>query len=112
GLSLRVSGAAGGREARRSWTLHYRHAGKQRRLTLGHYPALTLAAARDAATEAHRLLAAGIDPAEAKAVKRQPDTVERVAELYVARALEAKGRSARHVAETRRIFAKYVLPAW
>ena len=44
------------------WHLAYRYQGKQKKLALGAYPVVTLAAARDRRTEAKRLLAAGTDP--------------------------------------------------
>jgi len=46
GLALRVS-----HTGRKSWTLHYSHAGGRKRLTLGRYPALSLADARTRADE-------------------------------------------------------------
>ena len=46
----------------RRWFWKYRFAGKEKRLALGVYPAVSLKAARDAATEARKLLGAGDDP--------------------------------------------------
>lgn len=48
------------------WHLAYRYQGKQKKLALGAYPVVTLAAARDRRTEAKRLLAAGTDPGQQK----------------------------------------------
>jgi integrase len=48
------------------WFLKYFFAGKESRLALGVYPAITLAAARDKAREAKKQLAEGIDPNDAK----------------------------------------------
>lgn len=47
----------------KSWFIRYRHGGKTRYLTLGHYPHTGVAAARQRAREALALLDAGIDPA-------------------------------------------------
>lgn len=67
GLYLELTAAGG-----RYWRLKYRHGGKEKRLALGVYPAVSLKAARDATTEARKLLAAGDDPgAQRKAAKAQ-----------------------------------------
>lgn len=48
------------------WRWKYRYAGKEKRLALGAYPAVGLAAARKARDAARTQLAAGIDPSGAK----------------------------------------------
>ena len=48
------------------WRLAYRFGGKQKTLCLGQYPAVTLAAAREAKRDALQLLSKGIDPAAQK----------------------------------------------
>ena len=68
------------------WQYGYRFGGKQRLLSLGSYPTVTLAGARDAHMEARRKLAAGIDPAAEKKAERrtaQGDTFEDVAKLWL-----------------------------
>ena len=57
----------------RSWAVRYRHAGKPRKATLGAFPALTLADARDAARAALRAAAEGADPAGEKVAKRKAE---------------------------------------
>jgi len=52
--------------------LAYRFAGKQKLLALGAYPAVSLAAARQRAMKAKRLLTEGIDPAERERLKSWP----------------------------------------
>lgn len=59
GLALRVG------KQRKSWTLHLTANGVRRRLTLGLYPAMSLAAARTRALT----IAQGGDPAEAETFK-------------------------------------------
>ena len=55
GLSLRVTA-----KNARTWTVFYRNKnGRQKRLTLGRYPAVKLVDARDLAREAHRNVAHG-----------------------------------------------------
>ncbi|MCZ6608217.1 MAG: Arm DNA-binding domain-containing protein [Alphaproteobacteria bacterium] len=51
-------------KGRKSWVLIYRTRGRQRRFTIGRYPALTLAEAREEARTALHAIETGIDPAE------------------------------------------------
>lgn len=48
------------------WWLRYRFGGKEKTLSLGQYPLVSLRQAREWAHDARRLLAAGSDPGEAK----------------------------------------------
>lgn len=50
----------------RYWRMKYRYAGKEKLLSIGVYPEVSLAEARDKRNEAKRLLAAGDDPSEVK----------------------------------------------
>lgn len=65
-MYLEVSPAGG-----KYWRLKYRFAGKEKRLALGVYPDVPLAAARARRDEARRKLAAGIDPGEAKKAEKR-----------------------------------------
>jgi len=67
GFGMRVS-----KSGTKSFMLVYRHRGLSRRLTLGRYPVLTLAAARDAAIDALRQIRDGIDPMLEKKRARDP----------------------------------------
>ena len=58
GLFLLVTPAGG-----KLWRLKYRHGGKERGLSLGIYPAVSLADARKGRDQARRLLVSGLDPA-------------------------------------------------
>lgn len=49
------------------WWFRYRFGGKEKTLALGEYPIRTLLSAREAATDARRLLQNGIDPMQLKA---------------------------------------------
>jgi integrase len=54
------------------WAYRYRYLGKEKTLSLGVYPEVTLAEARQKLADARKLVADGQDPSEArKAVKRQ-----------------------------------------
>ena len=52
------------------WRLKYRFVGKEKRLALGIYPAVSLADARKGRDNARRLLAQGIDPGEYRKIEK------------------------------------------
>ncbi|EFK95091.1 phage integrase family protein, partial [sediment metagenome] len=65
GLYLEISPAGG-----KWWRLKYRFGGKEKRLSLGTYPEVSLQKARERRESARKLLADGVDPGEhRKAVK-------------------------------------------
>lgn len=84
GLYLAVSTAGS-----RLWRLKYRFAGREKVLSIGAYPAVTLAQAREKRDEAKALLAQGGDPSQAKQdAKRENEkeagnTFRMIAEEYV-----------------------------
>ena len=96
GLYLELTPAGG-----RYWRLKFRHTGKEKRLALGVYPEIGLKQARDLATQARKLLAAGVDPSaqrkadKAKAEHEAVNTLEAVALAWI------DHQSARWTAETR-----------
>jgi len=61
----------------------YRSGGIKRRLTLGTYPAISLAAAREQAADALRAVAHGGDPATSKKSAREADTFAELSEEYL-----------------------------
>ncbi|MCF7528662.1 tyrosine-type recombinase/integrase [Neisseria lisongii] len=61
GLYLAVTPSGG-----KLWRLKYRIDGKEKLLSIGKYPAVSLVEAREAADNARKSIAAGIDPAAAK----------------------------------------------
>ena len=61
GMYLEVSPAGG-----KLWRMKYRIDGKEKRLSFGIYPDVSLKDAREKRDEARRLLAQGVDPGEAK----------------------------------------------
>lgn len=94
GLALRVSPAGG-----KSWTIRYRlHDGRQRRLTIGPYPALSLAEARTLAQQSIGEVAKGADPASTKqaaaasARSRRARTVDDLVRDYFADAEAGRHR--------------------
>lgn len=66
GLFLHISPSGG-----KWWRLAYRYTGKQKLLSLGTYPAVSLADARQRRDEAKKLLAHGVDPAENRKATKQ-----------------------------------------
>lgn len=78
GLAVRVPS-----HGPKTWSLRYRIGRQQRRLTLGGYPVLSLADARQRAKEALKLVSAGADPAELKQERRDADTVGDFAKTYI-----------------------------
>ncbi|MBP2291067.1 tyrosine-type recombinase/integrase [Azospirillum rugosum] len=101
-------------ERRKTWFIIYRFGGKQKRLTLGHFPELLLGPAREAAGKALELVEAGKDPADekasAQAVAAAPvETFGTAAEDFLSK------HAARHHKrpdQTRWFLDKYVLPKW
>jgi integrase len=89
GLALRVSPTA------KSWAFHFTTAaGKRARLTLGPFPAITLAGARGLAIEAQAAVQAGQDPRTYKAAAM---TVATLVENYLAKHVRPNLRSAKQV---------------
>jgi Arm DNA-binding domain/Phage integrase central domain len=94
GLVLRVTS-----DGFRSFAVRYRIDGRQRRLTLGRYPIVSLANARKRGRETLGKVAAGIDPVTEKAEAAEAaqaaarETVETVVRDYVARHLRPRTRT-------------------
>src|SRR5262245_42516117 len=89
GLALRVSPTA------KSWAFHFTDGtGKRARLTLGPFPAITLAGARGLAIEAQAAVQAGQDPRTHKASVM---TVVTLVESYLAKHVRPNLRSAKQV---------------
>ena len=69
GLYLEVTPNRG-----RWWRLKYRHEGKEKLLSMGTYPDTSLKAAREKRDQARALLAAGVDPSEARRSEKAAKT--------------------------------------
>ena len=104
GFGLRVT-----RNGARTWTIRYRHHGRLHRLTLGQYPKLSLADAREMGRRELRRAGLGEHPAGKKleARERHADTVAALIEEYEKQASKKRGWS-----EERRILHAEVLPVW
>jgi integrase len=102
----------------KSWQIMYRipqrdGSLRQKRLTIGNFPAFSLSEARDLARDALRLVARGTDPAEDRKSTRAKiaatPTVEEAVREFIVQYVKPRNRSWR---ETERIFNRYVLPVW
>ncbi|MDD2321229.1 MAG: integrase arm-type DNA-binding domain-containing protein [Geobacteraceae bacterium] len=58
------------------WNMKYKYGGKEKRLSFGAYPAITLADARQRREEAKKLLANGVDPGETKKAQKAAQGVQ------------------------------------
>lgn len=100
----------------KSWAVRYRHATKPRKMTLGGYPAMTLADARKEAQKALRMVSEGRDPATEKADDDDArpaymDLVPAVLDEFVSRYVEVKN-SQSYIDETKRIIEADLKPTW
>ncbi len=77
------------------WRLKYRVAGKEKLLSFGAYPAVSLADARSKRDESKRLIAQGVDPGAAKREEKQIEKAEEIkaALTFKAVALEWYGKN-------------------
>lgn len=92
----------------RSWMLRYQVQGRRRDLGLGAYPDVTLAMARERATEARQLIANGEDPI-AKKQRAKPKTFKDAAHELI----ESKRhgwKNAKHAAQWTSTLESYVFP--
>ena len=97
------------------WRMNYRITGKQKTLSIGVYPAVSLAQARKLRTAARELLAQGIDPSAAKQEDRETkkqeaiNTFELVAREF--HQVKAEGWSESYAAKWLRQSELYLFPA-
>lgn len=108
GFAIRVSPSG-----EKSWVFFYFFDGKKRRMTLGKYPAMSLAAARAKHRDALKMLEADKDPAlerhQQRLDSRLSSTVEALIEEYIEKWAKPRKRSWN---EDKRILDKDVKPAW
>jgi len=98
----------------RWWRLKYRWAGKEKLLSLGIYPDVSLAMARARRDEARSLLAAGTDPSSARQSAKESDearvrdTFQNVAEEWLG--MKAKEWVSAHSQRNRRRLELHIFP--
>lgn len=106
GLILLVSNSGS-----RSWVLRFQLAGKRRDMGLGSYPEIGLADAREAAREARRLAAKGIDPVLARAASRKAERKIPTFAEVAARVIEEAQRNSGN-AKVRYQWERHLGPAY
>jgi integrase len=105
GLALRV-----GRGGAKAFVLFYNSGGKQKRETLGRWPAVSLADARDAWRKTRELIAKGEDPSSRDGVKSPAMLFEVVVEEWLKRD-QSKNKPSSFYQVTRAV-ENDLLPAW
>ncbi len=98
------------RSGGRAFTLDYRHAGRQRRMTFGRWPEWSVTAARERAKELRREIDAGGDPLAQRAAKR---AAPRMTDLIDRYSSEHLPKLALHnMADQKSVLTKMVAPVW
>ena len=98
------------RSGGRAFTLDYRHAGRQRRMTFGRWPEWSVAAARDRAKELRREIDAGGDPLAQRGALREAPRIDDLIERYCIQHLPKLAK--RNADDQRSALAKMVAPVW
>jgi integrase len=107
GFGLRI-----GKNGKKTWVVMYRLGGREarkQRLTLGSYPKLSLAKAREHARDALAQVGRGIDPALKVKQLREADTFEEVATQFIERYAKPKNKGWK---EQQRDIERDLLPYW
>ncbi len=108
GMALRVSYGGG-----KSFVYFYRVGGRLRRMTLGPFPAMSLAAARDAWRAAREEAQVGRDPAKSRKRGAPAMDFESVARDWLKRDRPRKHpRKDRSTRELERVLERELIPAW
>lgn len=98
------------RSGGRAFTIDYRHAGRQRRMTIGRWPEWSVTAVRERAKELRREIDAGGDPLGQKESGRDAprfkDLIERYTEVHLPHL------SALNATDQRSMLTKMVAPDW
>jgi integrase len=95
----------------RSWAVRYRFNGESRKLTIGTFPAHSLADARDKAAEVIRAVDEGKDPARERQQEQKPDTIKMITEQFMERHCRRNNRP-NTIRANEQMIRDYVLPAW
>jgi hypothetical protein len=98
------------------WVYRYKQHGKEAKLSIGHYPVVTLAAARKKARAEAEKRADGVDPREARRVEEERDrvarlnTFERTARAWHAQAKKDREWSASYAEKVMRHLELHIFP--
>ena len=97
------------------WRFDYRYASKRKTMTFGEYPDVSLSKARDKRGVARQQLADGVDPGEAKKIKKleqealQANTFKKLSEDWYERQTDSLAETAKKVLKSR--LKNDILPA-
>jgi Arm DNA-binding domain len=97
------------------WRWAYRYEGREKLMTFGKYPEVSLALARERHLDARKLLAAGVDPMAQRKLEKTAEqaasdnSFASVAAQWIAHWQE--GKTSRHVDSTRRRLSSNILPS-
>ncbi len=94
----------------RAFTLDYRIAGRQRRMTIGRWPEWNTVAARERAKDLRRDIDEGIDPLSLRETSREAPRVNDMIARYLAE--HTPHLAARNAADQHTIMHKLVAPDW
>ena len=105
GFAVRVQSSGA-----RTFTIDYRHAGRQRRMNIGRWPDWSVMAARERAKELRRAIDEGHDPLAVREDSREAPRVKDMIDRYIAEHLPklAKNNAGDQVSMLR----KMLEPAW
>lgn len=104
GFGFRITAAGA-----RSFVLNYWIDGRERRITLGGWPALTSTAAREMALEAKAGIAKGTDPLAVREARRNDPTVAELCDDYMSLHAERHKRS-RSIQQDRSMIDRFIKP--
>ncbi len=100
----------------KTFCVMYRLGGKQRRMTLGEYPVLKVADARDRAKDALELVRRGVDPVEEQRRREEAEVASRIEgftfEALAKQFLEEHVKKLRSEYEVKRSLEEYLVPAF
>ena len=82
-----------GEQCRSGWRQRYRQAGKEKLLSLGPYPDITLATARERSADIRKQITNGLDPSATRKTERAEKSLSSLTFEHVAREWHAKFRS-------------------
>jgi integrase len=94
----------------RAFTLDYRYAGRQRRMTFARWPEWAVTAARERAKELRREIDAGGDPLATRGALREAPRVSNLINRYVE--VHLPHLAALNSADQRSMMKKFISPAW
>ena len=94
----------------RSFTLDYRYAGRQRRMSIGRWPEWSVTAARERAKELRRMIDEGEDPLAAKEDLREAPRITDMINRYIREHLPKLART--NAGDQTSMLRKMLEPAW